>query len=275
MNSIVSVIITAIIGGYLISHSSPDSTDAGYYILAIGVVIMAVAPRLKKPFNILAAVIVFATFIGAANYGLPIKQQEDAAKYQHQVEEYTQEFTDNYQHAINILSKDYATEKDYKQAKDLLDEISRAIQYSSGARAEAASQLDGVSVLQKYADAMITYNGHDMKYAVTQYKVALDKFKDIPQDYDGPLADRIAQNRLRVKKDYEQAKSFVEGAAKEAAAEKAESEGKIVKVLGQPQTINTTKTTYGERKQYVYGDGRYVYTQNGVITGMQNIEHQY
>ncbi len=95
------------------------------------------------------------------------------------------------------------------------------------------------------------------------------------------ILELMEENHLMVEKDYIQAKGFVEGAAREAAEEKAaniaigEPEGKITQVLGAPDKVNTSENASGESKQYVYSGNRYVYTVNGVITGMQNISHQY
>lgn len=38
---------------------------------------------------------------------------------------------------------------------------------------------------------------------------------------------------------------------------------------GQPQDINKTTTAYGTSEQWVYGDGRYVYFDNGIVTTIQ------
>jgi hypothetical protein len=39
---------------------------------------------------------------------------------------------------------------------------------------------------------------------------------------------------------------------------------------GKPQKINRTTTRYGTREQWVYGDGNYLYFEDGVLTSIQN-----
>jgi hypothetical protein len=39
---------------------------------------------------------------------------------------------------------------------------------------------------------------------------------------------------------------------------------------GKPQKINTTTNKWGESQQWVYGNGGYLYFENGVLTSIQN-----
>ena len=39
---------------------------------------------------------------------------------------------------------------------------------------------------------------------------------------------------------------------------------------GKPKEINRTTTKYGSHEQWVYGDGNYLYLDNGVVTSIQN-----
>jgi hypothetical protein len=39
---------------------------------------------------------------------------------------------------------------------------------------------------------------------------------------------------------------------------------------GKPQRINTTTNKWGERQQWVYGNGNYLYFEKGVLTSIQN-----
>lgn len=45
-------------------------------------------------------------------------------------------------------------------------------------------------------------------------------------------------------------------------------EASLVKSWGKPQSINTHTSAQRERKQYVYGDGQYVYVTDGVISSI-------
>ena len=39
---------------------------------------------------------------------------------------------------------------------------------------------------------------------------------------------------------------------------------------GKPQKVNRTTTRYGTSEQWVYGDGNYLYFEDGVLTSIQN-----
>jgi hypothetical protein len=39
---------------------------------------------------------------------------------------------------------------------------------------------------------------------------------------------------------------------------------------GKPKSVNRTTTGYGVREQWVYGDGNYLYFENGKLTAIQN-----
>lgn len=48
------------------------------------------------------------------------------------------------------------------------------------------------------------------------------------------------------------------------------TESMLIESRGQPKEINTTVTKYGTSKQFVYGNGRYVYVENGKVEAWQN-----
>ena len=48
------------------------------------------------------------------------------------------------------------------------------------------------------------------------------------------------------------------------------TEEMMVDSWGQPEDINTTVTSYGSRKQFVYGSGQYVYVVNGKVDAWQD-----
>jgi hypothetical protein len=48
------------------------------------------------------------------------------------------------------------------------------------------------------------------------------------------------------------------------------TESMLLESWGQPKDINTTVTKYGTSKQFVYGNGRYVYVKNGNVEAWQN-----
>jgi hypothetical protein len=44
----------------------------------------------------------------------------------------------------------------------------------------------------------------------------------------------------------------------------------LIDSWGQPKEINNTVTKYGTKKQFVYGNGRFVYVENGKVEAWQN-----
>ena len=48
------------------------------------------------------------------------------------------------------------------------------------------------------------------------------------------------------------------------------TESMLMESWGQPKDVNTTVTKYSTSKQFVYGNGRYVYVVNGIVDSWQN-----
>lgn len=44
---------------------------------------------------------------------------------------------------------------------------------------------------------------------------------------------------------------------------------KKFKVMGEPDSVNRTTTKYGVSEQWVYGNSRYVYLKDGIVTSIQ------
>lgn len=96
----------------------------------------------------------------------------------------------------------------------------------------------------------------------------------------GHLTDKAA---LALSKKYLNTYSdhVAKDAARQATAERARKkkegvhigasqEDALASMWGKPKSINTTTTSRGTREQWVYGDGNYLYFQNGVLTSIQN-----
>jgi hypothetical protein len=47
------------------------------------------------------------------------------------------------------------------------------------------------------------------------------------------------------------------------------TETELMRAVGEPRSVNNTLTGNGLRKQHVYGNGSYVYTENGRVTTVQ------
>ena len=113
----------------------------------------------------------------------------------------------------------------------------------------------------------------------------------IPDNYNGPLAEDIIQEKSRIATEEKQ-NNVIAIANKNKMRQKQEDaedtertkqmqyrnshlyvgdpESKIEDVFGTPERINRNVTGNSVHKQYVYGDGHYIYVENGVVTGFQD-----
>lgn len=262
---------------FILSFCPAAYTWVAFVVGLIASALMVYAENTSSSIRWIIVAFVVAGIVTSSYVGSGIRYQE---KHQENVERLVAKYQQDYDAAIDILKKTSSDEDAYKKASDLLMRFS-IDSHDDEDIADATAQFPDGKVLYLYAEAMATYNGGKYHTVEMQYGAALDLFKKIPPDYDGDLADQIAYDRLKVQRDYQKAKDLLKAVRHDSAAERAanievgESESKITKVLGQPETINVTKVKNGEHKQYVYSGERYVYTMNGVITGMQNIEHRY
>ncbi|MBE6084965.1 MAG: hypothetical protein E7203_05765 [Selenomonas ruminantium] len=103
------------------------------------------------------------------------------------------------------------------------------------------------------------------------YKMALDKINQIPDGYNGVLADAIKKDKERIKKDYNSAQGIIDDIKAESAKQLhiGDAEFRIKEIYGEPKKINRTVTGEREHKQYVY-DGFYIYTDDGIVTAFED-----
>lgn len=127
-------------------------------------------------------------------------------------------------------------------------------------------------ILYAYAHANIMKD--DLKlYKEQAYRLAQDLYlKSIPDTYNGHFAKRI-QN---LKKDVAETLAGYEEGHKYAQKYKEEhiyvgdSDVKVLEVLGEPERKNRTTTGNTTREQWVYGNGQYIYIENGSVTAFQD-----
>lgn len=95
-------------------------------------------------------------------------------------------------------------------------------------------------------------------------------------------AKRIDDENRRVKAESERSIAAEKAAEKKAAAARAEWNKRSAFVSigmtkhqvlatkwGKPERVNSTVSRHGEREQWVYGGGQYLYFENGVLTSIQ------
>lgn len=195
-----------------------------------------------------------------------------------------QSIDEEYQTVIGMLNQDHVTDAEWKQVESKLDrQLSPSDYYAKDFRAHVKRKLEeypDLPVIKDYVKGMVVFNSHTYSTNAQQYKEALRHLDMIPSNYDGILADRMAVNHKYVKHMYEEAQGYLDQIKADKAAEKAvnieigDPETKIVQILGTPIDVNTTTVSGSEHKQYVFSGNRYVYTVNGIVTAMQNIQHQ-
>jgi hypothetical protein len=101
--------------------------------------------------------------------------------------------------------------------------------------------------------------------------MALDKINQIPDGYNGVLADAIKKDKERIKEDYNRAQGIINDIKAESAKQLhiGDAEFRIKEIYGEPKRINRTVTGGREHKQYVY-DGFYIYTDDGIVTAFED-----
>jgi hypothetical protein len=86
------------------------------------------------------------------------------------------------------------------------------------------------------------------KKRIEEQKINADRKVAITKKYGSSAATRILEGKIWI----------------------GMTEAMLLDSWGQPEDINTTVNRYVTRKQYVYGSGRYVYVENGVVDAWQN-----
>ena len=148
-----------------------------------------------------------------------------------------------------------------------------------------ADDCPNADVLITYAKAMkqvSTYGGHMTNINVNENAELQKLVASFPDNYNGILQDKIIPFKRLIlgmeKEAKKQAKLDAENAASHKQSMKegqygnirsGDPEEKIPAAMGQPDHVNSSKTSDGEIKQYVFnhnGKNFYVYTKNGVVT---------
>ncbi len=240
--------------------------------------------RRRYPLALLAVIMgIVAAVVGGINGFHEMKGQV--------VSEYSEELDSEYKTALL---------KKYQQAEDILRDISfskpdqKKIDYalnllhdfdSDSVAEKMAVDCPDAAVLKTYAKAMrevSTYDGHMTNLNVLENKTLQQLAADLPDNYNGALADKIIPfKRLIIGMENEakkQAASDAQNAEKHKKSleegkygnlRPGDSEEKVTAAMGKPDRINASETKEGSIKQYVFhhnGKSIYVYTKDGVVT---------
>lgn len=147
---------------------------------------------------------------------------------------------------------------------ELFKTMIRAKQYVEAYELSYSVREDSeVEILANYAYAKQLIKEGEEKWAIT-------RLENIKKDYNGEFADEINAFKLTLKpQDYWYANHTDRvytpsepqiGSSKDAVRNST---------WGEPKDINTTTTINGTSEQWVYGGGRYIYIDNGVVTVIQ------
>jgi len=144
-------------------------------------------------------------------------------------------------------------------------EVVELIKKGDYAQAQAKCVLE-FPVLNRYALALENEKKGD-------HSMALQYWKDIPLDYNGPLSSEILksvntysveiQQLNQLLASYKAKQSIPQPRIGMTANEVSNSQ------WGKPTKVNKTTTAYGVTEQWVYSSGKYVYLDNGIVTAIQ------
>ena len=188
-----------------------------------------------------------------------------------------------YQQAVEILQ---TQEFSHPDAQKLSDAVKFLTVFEDKEIVEKMqADCPDALVLLQYAKAMrqaASYNGHITNQDVNKDQQLLSLVQDLPEQYQGKLADKIvAFRRLIIAMNAEAEKQAKLDADNEAKHEQnlsqgkygnlcpGDSEDKVTAAMGQPDHVNASQTSDGDLKQYVFRHNSksiYVYTKNGIVT---------
>ena len=188
-----------------------------------------------------------------------------------------------YQQAVEILDAQSLSHPDEAKLGEAVKFLAVFEDDSLGGKVQ--KDCPDAKVLLQYAKAMrqaATYNGHMTNQDVNKDEQLLSLVQNLPDNYQGKMADKIvAFRRLVIAMNAEaekQAKLDAENAAKYQQnltegkygnLRSGDSEDQITAAMGQPDHVNTSHTNEGDLKQYVFRHNSksiYVYVKNGVVT---------
>ena len=263
-------------------------TELGNYeLIAVIISSTIAAVTYKKRTGKIFTVVLIITLIILAPIANSFNEKIIAEDYEKTLQIKLSLSEEGYNKGLEILNKNgYITSKEYEDANKGFStgDIYANGEFSDEKIREAIyEKCPNVDILALYTKAMTIYSGDgNVKLPMyMKYEDADRYMSKIPDDYNGMFSEKIKVDKEKVKKKIVEAKGWVEESAREAAQEKAnnlyigDSESKMRSVLGKPESVNVLVTSRGEEKQNVYSGNRYVYTLNGIVTAMQNIEHQY
>lgn len=187
-------------------------------------------------------------------------------------------------------TKQYVEEQQYKEAYDLLQTVitnnkeknQNIVDIATNKQNEIKDNAFG----QIFAMGQEKINAQDYSSAqslLSKYKdsgnqLILDMYNNVTNEVNRIEAEKKAKEEAERR---ERERKEAEEKARKEAEEKARKKSQGVHIgmtkqevldsmWGKPNYINTTTTQYGVHEQWVYGNGNYLYFEDGILTTIQN-----
>ncbi|MFI2856782.1 hypothetical protein ACH6EH_06545 [Paenibacillus sp. JSM ZJ436] len=183
---------------------------------------------------------------------------------------------------VNEQTADQSSSINQENANDSTEEVTE--NKSSEIKSDLWSQVDSAYQDKEYRKAYrILFRQKDFReneeyQSVYNYLSALEYFdsgninagrdylKEIPNDFKGNYDSEIMREKQKYFSEvvlqnhkYPTDKPVIGLTATEV----------LTSTWGKPQKKNTTTTKNGKREQWVYGSGRYIYLEDGIVTAIQ------
>ena len=126
-------------------------------------------------------------------------------------------------------------------------------------------------MLAIYALARYDQTSPEVKYKDT-YGLPIKEMSKIPADYNGQFADEIREYKKYLDKMYTTYSEIDRDAEekKKTTVYIGDTANKVEEVFGEPKRKNRTVVGNTVSEQWVYGNGKYIYIENGRVTAWQN-----
>ena len=209
--------------------------------------------------------IVCILLIGIGGHYLKLQSDEQTVLRQQKEQEQQQENYSKWQQQLAKKYNDgiwYISKYNYKFAKDTLSYF-----YDGGQN----DTYKDSQILAIFATAKEWEHAPYINYR-QQYTMANNELSKIPKDYNGQFAMEIKVFRddVQTKLNNYASADKDQQKYKDSHIYVGDSEYKVLQIFGEPKRKNRTAVGNTVREQWVYGNGSYVYIEDGTVTAWQD-----
>lgn len=174
------------------------------------------------------------------------------------------------QKEIEQTAKDYNDGLWYIEKGNFEDARIRLNRFYNG-KYNSDEKYKDAQMLAIYSTARYDEWAPNVPYRI-QYSMANDEISKIPDDYTGQYYKDIQNFKKKVRDRLDTYAQTDKDKAKERASNVyvGDSDVKVTQIFGEPQKKNITTTGNTVHEQWVYSGGKYIYIENGVVTGWQD-----